>query len=65
MEIPVPMILVITVKADVFFSDCSCVDGFSVITLKMNMKACFGVINSVGSCIFYLWEVPMCLFLEG
>lgn len=63
MEISVPMLLVITVKADVFSSDCSCVDG--LITLKMNMKACFGVINSVDRFIFYLWEVPMCLFLEG
>lgn len=52
MEISVPMILVITLKADVFSSDWTCVDGFSVITLKMDMKACFVVINSVDSCIF-------------
>lgn len=65
MEISVPMVLVIALKADVFSSDWSCVDGFSVVTLKMNMKACFVVINSVDSYVFYVWEVPKCLFLEG
>lgn len=54
MEISVPMVLVITLKTDVFSSNWSCVDGFSVITLKMDMKACFVVINSVDSYIFYV-----------
>lgn len=59
------MVLVITVKTDVFSSNWSCVDGFGVTTLKMDMKACFVVINSVDSYIYYVWEVPVCLFLEG
>lgn len=40
------------------------VGGFNVINLKMNMEGFFMVINSVDSYIFYVWEVPMCLFLE-
>lgn len=65
MEISVPVVLVIILKTDMFSSNWSCVDGFSVITLKMDMKACFVVINNVDSYVFYVWEVPMCLFLEG
>lgn len=65
MEISVSMVLVITSKTDVFSSNQSCVDVFSVIILKMDMKACFVIINGVDSYIFYVWEVPICLFLDG